>query len=236
MTKIKNQFYSLVLNIYIYIFSIRDGCLMSFPGWWPFPRPSSVAAFLITSSVKVGELSNNYQNDFNEWIGCMTRCCVHLRRLWYRLSEEVHAGTIPHRHLLILFVCSLFVLIWDLVPLSVQMSSLRLDLIVCIRSLCQFFSMGVSSVFTLLLCGNTTFSLAVAFVSATMGLTTFSHRYRHLVLSSHCLSPAPESIFPEVFCHINVSHCRFSIICVDDNIWKALLNHHGQQLIAATHQ
>uniref|UniRef100_A0A3B4WBQ2 Voltage-gated purine nucleotide uniporter SLC17A9 n=1 Tax=Seriola lalandi dorsalis TaxID=1841481 RepID=A0A3B4WBQ2_SERLL len=38
-----------------------------------------------------------------------------------------------------------------------------------------FFSMGVSSVFTLLLCGNTTFPWAVAFVSATMGLTTFSH-------------------------------------------------------------
>lgn len=39
--------------------------------------------------------------------------------------------------------------------------------------------MGVSSVFTLLLCGKTTFPWAVAFVSATMGLTTFSHRYRH---------------------------------------------------------
>ncbi|CAN9515517.1 unnamed protein product [Ophioblennius macclurei] len=44
-----------------------------------------------------------------------------------------------------------------------------------VRKLMQFFSMGVSSVFTLLLCGNTTFSWAVAFVSATMGLTTFSH-------------------------------------------------------------
>lgn len=39
----------------------------------------------------------------------------------------------------------------------------------------QFFSMGVSSVFTLLLCGTTTFPMAVAFVSVTMGLTTFSH-------------------------------------------------------------
>uniref|UniRef100_A0A8C8LRC7 Voltage-gated purine nucleotide uniporter SLC17A9 n=1 Tax=Oncorhynchus tshawytscha TaxID=74940 RepID=A0A8C8LRC7_ONCTS len=39
----------------------------------------------------------------------------------------------------------------------------------------NFFSMGVSSVFTLLLCGTTTFPTAVAFVSATMGLTTFSH-------------------------------------------------------------
>uniref|UniRef100_A0A8B9LWZ7 Voltage-gated purine nucleotide uniporter SLC17A9 n=1 Tax=Astyanax mexicanus TaxID=7994 RepID=A0A8B9LWZ7_ASTMX len=39
----------------------------------------------------------------------------------------------------------------------------------------QFFSMGVSSVFTLCLCGTTTFPMAVAFVSATMGLTTFSH-------------------------------------------------------------
>uniref|UniRef100_A0A3Q2XVK2 Voltage-gated purine nucleotide uniporter SLC17A9 n=1 Tax=Hippocampus comes TaxID=109280 RepID=A0A3Q2XVK2_HIPCM len=39
----------------------------------------------------------------------------------------------------------------------------------------KFFSMGISSVFTLLLCGNTTFSWAVTFVSATMGLTTFSH-------------------------------------------------------------
>lgn len=44
-----------------------------------------------------------------------------------------------------------------------------------VRKLMQFFSMGVSSVFTLLLCGNTTFPWAVAFVSATMGLTTFSH-------------------------------------------------------------
>lgn len=49
-----------------------------------------------------------------------------------------------------------------------------------VRKLMQFFSMGVSSVFTLLLCGNTTFPWAVAFVSATMGLTTFSHRYWHL--------------------------------------------------------
>ncbi|RXN11268.1 solute carrier family 17 member 9 [Labeo rohita] len=39
----------------------------------------------------------------------------------------------------------------------------------------KFFSMGVSSVFTLFLCGTTTFPTAVAFVSATMGLTTFSH-------------------------------------------------------------
>ncbi|TSM04904.1 Solute carrier family 17 member 9 [Bagarius yarrelli] len=39
----------------------------------------------------------------------------------------------------------------------------------------KFFSMGVSSVFTLFLCGTTTFPMAVAFVSATMGLTTFSH-------------------------------------------------------------
>uniref|UniRef100_A0A3Q2Q893 Solute carrier family 17 member 9b n=1 Tax=Fundulus heteroclitus TaxID=8078 RepID=A0A3Q2Q893_FUNHE len=44
-----------------------------------------------------------------------------------------------------------------------------------VRKLMQFFSMGVSSVFTVLLCGNTTFPWAVAFVSATMGLTTFSH-------------------------------------------------------------
>ncbi|CDQ94859.1 unnamed protein product [Oncorhynchus mykiss] len=44
-----------------------------------------------------------------------------------------------------------------------------------VRKLMQFFSMGVSSVFTLLLCGTTTFPTAVAFVSATMGLTTFSH-------------------------------------------------------------
>ncbi|XP_075956957.1 voltage-gated purine nucleotide uniporter SLC17A9-like isoform X1 [Anarhichas minor] len=45
-----------------------------------------------------------------------------------------------------------------------------------VRKLMQFFSMGVSSVFTLLLCGNNTFPWAVAFVSATMGFTTFSHR------------------------------------------------------------
>ncbi|CDQ84027.1 unnamed protein product [Oncorhynchus mykiss] len=38
-----------------------------------------------------------------------------------------------------------------------------------VRKLMQFFSMGVSSVFTLLLCGTTTFPLAVAFVSVTMG-------------------------------------------------------------------
>ncbi|TRY84727.1 hypothetical protein DNTS_027426 [Danionella cerebrum] len=44
-----------------------------------------------------------------------------------------------------------------------------------VRKLMQFFSMGVSSVFTLLLCGSTTFPIAVAFVSVTMGLTTFSH-------------------------------------------------------------
>ncbi|XP_061615426.1 solute carrier family 17 member 9b isoform X3 [Phyllopteryx taeniolatus] len=44
-----------------------------------------------------------------------------------------------------------------------------------VRKLMQFFSMGISSVFTLLLCGNTTFPWATAFVSATMGLTTFSH-------------------------------------------------------------
>uniref|UniRef100_A0A1A8I4I5 Voltage-gated purine nucleotide uniporter SLC17A9 n=2 Tax=Nothobranchius TaxID=28779 RepID=A0A1A8I4I5_NOTKU len=44
-----------------------------------------------------------------------------------------------------------------------------------VRKLMQFFSMGVSSVFTILLCSNTTFPWAVAFVSVTMGLTTFSH-------------------------------------------------------------
>ncbi|XP_066558477.1 voltage-gated purine nucleotide uniporter SLC17A9 [Amia ocellicauda] len=44
-----------------------------------------------------------------------------------------------------------------------------------VRKLMQFFSMGVSSVFTLLLCRTTTFPTAIAFVSATMGLTTFSH-------------------------------------------------------------
>ncbi|XP_056588220.1 solute carrier family 17 member 9b [Triplophysa dalaica] len=44
-----------------------------------------------------------------------------------------------------------------------------------VRKLMQFFSMGVSSVFTLCLCWTTTFPAAVAFVSATMGLTTFSH-------------------------------------------------------------
>uniref|UniRef100_A0A4W5MSE9 Solute carrier family 17 member 9b n=1 Tax=Hucho hucho TaxID=62062 RepID=A0A4W5MSE9_9TELE len=44
-----------------------------------------------------------------------------------------------------------------------------------VRKLMQFFSMGVSSVFTILLCGTTTFPMAVAFVSVTMGLTTFSH-------------------------------------------------------------
>ncbi|KPP63299.1 solute carrier family 17 member 9-like, partial [Scleropages formosus] len=44
-----------------------------------------------------------------------------------------------------------------------------------VRKLMQFFSMGVSSIFTLFLCGTTTFPTAVAFVSATMGLTTFSH-------------------------------------------------------------
>ncbi|TKS77726.1 Solute carrier family 17 member 9 [Collichthys lucidus] len=59
-----------------------------------------------------------------------------------------------------------------------------------VRKLMQFFSMGVSSVFTLLLCGNTTFPWAVAFVSATMGLTTFSHRQRctpilYLYLPTH---------------------------------------------------
>uniref|UniRef100_A0A673MCA3 Solute carrier family 17 member 9-like n=1 Tax=Sinocyclocheilus rhinocerous TaxID=307959 RepID=A0A673MCA3_9TELE len=44
-----------------------------------------------------------------------------------------------------------------------------------VRKLMQFFSMGVSSVFTLFLCGTTAFPTAVALVSATMGLTTFSH-------------------------------------------------------------
>ncbi|KAG9332532.1 hypothetical protein JZ751_014630 [Albula glossodonta] len=44
-----------------------------------------------------------------------------------------------------------------------------------VRKLMQFFSMGVSSIFTLSLCGTTTFPTAVAFVSATMGLATFSH-------------------------------------------------------------
>uniref|UniRef100_A0AAY4D473 Voltage-gated purine nucleotide uniporter SLC17A9 n=1 Tax=Denticeps clupeoides TaxID=299321 RepID=A0AAY4D473_9TELE len=44
-----------------------------------------------------------------------------------------------------------------------------------VRKLMQFFSMGVSSIFTLFLCGTNTFPMAVAFVSATMGFTTFSH-------------------------------------------------------------
>lgn len=44
-----------------------------------------------------------------------------------------------------------------------------------VRKLMQFFSMGVSSVFTLCLCGKTTFPWAVALVSVTMGLNTFNY-------------------------------------------------------------
>ncbi|MGH0148129.1 UNVERIFIED_CONTAM: hypothetical protein FKN15_023281 [Acipenser sinensis] len=44
-----------------------------------------------------------------------------------------------------------------------------------VRKLMQFFAMGASSVFTLLLCGTRTFPLAIAFVSATMGFQTFTH-------------------------------------------------------------
>uniref|UniRef100_A0A8C6T3I4 Voltage-gated purine nucleotide uniporter SLC17A9 n=1 Tax=Neogobius melanostomus TaxID=47308 RepID=A0A8C6T3I4_9GOBI len=43
-----------------------------------------------------------------------------------------------------------------------------------VRKLMQFFSMGVSSMFTLCLCGKTTFPWAVALVSVTMGLNTFN--------------------------------------------------------------
>ncbi|XP_068604702.1 solute carrier family 17 member 9b [Brachionichthys hirsutus] len=46
---------------------------------------------------------------------------------------------------------------------------------VAVRKLMQFFTMGLSSVFTLLLCGTNTFTWAVAFVSATIGLSTFTH-------------------------------------------------------------
>ncbi|XP_068161762.1 solute carrier family 17 member 9b [Antennarius striatus] len=46
---------------------------------------------------------------------------------------------------------------------------------VSVRKLMQFMTMGLSSVFTLLLCGNNTFPWAVAFVSATIGLSTFTH-------------------------------------------------------------
>lgn len=44
-----------------------------------------------------------------------------------------------------------------------------------VRKLMQFFAMGVASIFTVLLCGATTYPMAVAFVSAAVGLTTFSH-------------------------------------------------------------
>ncbi|CAG11274.1 unnamed protein product, partial [Tetraodon nigroviridis] len=54
--------------------------------------------------------------------------------------------------------------------------------ITSVRKLMQFFSMGVCSVFTLLLCGHTTFPWAVAFVSTTMGLSTFSHRYWYILI------------------------------------------------------
>lgn len=60
--------------------------------------------------------------------------------------------------------------------------------------------MGVSSVFTLLLCGKLTFPWAVAFVSATMGLTTFSHRYCH-PQCPHLLSLA---LKPILFLDLNV--------------------------------
>lgn len=57
--------------------------------------------------------------------------------------------------------------------------------------------MGVCSVFTLLLCGQTTFPWAVAFVSSTMGLATFSHRYRLRVQRSlsRCLPPSDPNIY-----------------------------------------
>lgn len=40
---------------------------MSFPGWWPYRPPSSVAAYLTTSSVKVGNLKSKHDNDFQWW-------------------------------------------------------------------------------------------------------------------------------------------------------------------------
>ncbi|XP_060794048.1 solute carrier family 17 member 9b isoform X2 [Neoarius graeffei] len=58
--------------------------------------------------------------------------------------------------------------------LSDHLISLGFD-IASVRKLMQFFSMGLSSVFMLFLCGTTTFPMAVAFVSVTIGLTTFSH-------------------------------------------------------------
>uniref|UniRef100_A0A3B4WHY1 Solute carrier family 17 member 9b n=1 Tax=Seriola lalandi dorsalis TaxID=1841481 RepID=A0A3B4WHY1_SERLL len=87
-----------------------------------------------------------------------------------------------------------------------------------VRKLMQFFSMGVSSVFTLLLCGNTTFPWAVAFVSATMGLTTFSHRYWHpqcrhtrsLALKQKTFSFRFKCAVPqESVCQCYVLYCRF---------------------------
>lgn len=108
----------------------------------------------------------------------------------------------PHSFFLT-FLCVVNVPHWvrRLSPAAVRPADAPTDLPAhgfdCVRSfLCQFFSMGVSSVFTLLLCGNTTFTLAVAFVSATMGLTTFSHRYRHPVCPHRTiclLLPLPEA-------------------------------------------
>ncbi|XP_028667556.1 solute carrier family 17 member 9-like isoform X2 [Erpetoichthys calabaricus] len=58
--------------------------------------------------------------------------------------------------------------------LSDHLISLGFD-IAAVRKLMQFFAMGVSSFFTLLLCRTTTFSMAITLVAATMGLQTFSH-------------------------------------------------------------
>uniref|UniRef100_A0A8C4ZTQ1 Solute carrier family 17 member 9 n=1 Tax=Gadus morhua TaxID=8049 RepID=A0A8C4ZTQ1_GADMO len=69
--------------------------------------------------------------------------------------------------------------VFNVIPWLVAIPSSLLSGCLSDHLICQgkivFFSMGVTSVFTILLCGTSTFPWAVAFVSITMGLTTFSH-------------------------------------------------------------
>ncbi|KAK0148189.1 Solute carrier family 17 member 9 [Merluccius polli] len=80
-----------------------------------------------------------------------------------------------------------------------------------VRKLMQFFSMGVTSVFTLLLCGTSTFPWAVAFVSVTMGLTTFSHRGVCSVFYFYCVLVSSALMGQHVTHDLSLSHSGVSV-------------------------
>ena len=69
-------------------FPIRDGCSMSFHGWWQFPPLFSADVSLTTSSVKV-----------NQWLHVKSAICHFSTAAIYSLSELLGFSRIKLAHI-----------------------------------------------------------------------------------------------------------------------------------------